>query len=221
MYSYCTCHSPVLQVKAAEIVASSAMAAGCTLRFPRVESVRADRSPADCTSMEELVVLRRRAEGKLFGHAHLQEGGEEPTRKRAREERGPGLGARFLAQDLQLTRVDSHSLRGQVVVVEPADGELKAQLEKAVARHGGKVEQNVRPGVTTLYVHTGMTLKGRNVAARGQVDVVRPSWLLGGGPPSLPPAPHHTEAPTPATRGAWADSHDRSSVLLFSYTRRY
>ena len=109
-------------MKAAEIVASSSMAAGCTLRFPRVESVRADRSPADCTSMEELAALRRRAEGKLFGHAHLQEGGEEPRpRKRAREERGPGLGARFLAQDLQLTRVDSLSLRGQVVVVEPSD----------------------------------------------------------------------------------------------------
>ena len=35
-----------------------------------------------------------------------------------------------------------------------------------VARHGGKVEQNVIPGKTTIYVHTGMTLKGRLVAER-------------------------------------------------------
>ena len=71
----------------------------------------------------------------------------------------------------------------------------------------------MRPGRTTLYVHTGMTLKGKNVAARGevgivilfflktlkwssiQVDVVKPSWLQGGDP-ELPPAPHNTEAPT-------------------------
>ena len=77
-----------------------------------------------------------------------------------------------------------------MVVVEPADEKLKAELEKEVgqgpgfadkhfsstmylqvARHGGTVEQNVRPGITTIYVHTGMTLKGRLVAQRGQVRI--------------------------------------------------
>ena len=87
-------------------------------------------------------------------------------------------------------RVDTHRLKDQVVVVEPADEKLKAELEKEVgqgpgfadkhfsltlyfqvARHGGTVEQNVRPGITTIYVHTGMTLKGRLVAQRGQVGI--------------------------------------------------
>ena len=43
-----------------------------------------------------------------------------------------------------------------------------------MARHGGTVEQNVRPGITTIYVHTGMTLKGRLVAQRGQVRMFLP-----------------------------------------------
>merc|ERR1719447_635333 len=162
----------------------------------------------DACTMEEFTTMRKRCEGKLFGQTHMRAGGEEelPPKKRPRLEKA-GLGARFLAQDLHLTRIDTHRLKDQVVVVEPADEKLKAELEKEVARHGGTVEQNVRPGITTIYVHTGMTLKGRLVAQRGQVDVVRPSWLTGG-LPELPPAPHNTEAPTQATRTAWEETYD-------------
>ena len=195
------------QVKAAEIVASSAMAAGLTLRFPRVEAVRADKAAAQATTLEELAALRQRAEGKLFGQVHLAAvGAEQPRRKRARVERA-GLGARFVAQELAGARVDSHLLAGQVIVVEPNDERLKGELERAAARHGGRVEQNVRPGVTTVYVHTGMTLKGRLVAERGQVDVVAPAWLLDA-TPAVPPPPHLTEAATAATRASWAATHD-------------
>merc|ERR1719369_1743959 len=51
-------HSPVLQVKAAEIVPSDQYAAGCTLRFPRVEIVRVDRDSSNCTTMEEVNKFR-------------------------------------------------------------------------------------------------------------------------------------------------------------------
>ena len=50
-------------------------------------------------------------------------------------------------------------------------GHFSSTLYLQVARHGGTVEQNVRPGITTIYVHTGMTLKGRLVAQRGQVRI--------------------------------------------------
>ena len=152
--------SPVLQVKAAEIIFSSAMASGWTIRFPRVEKVREDKGPMDACTMEEFTTMRKRCEGKLFGQTHMRAGGEEelPPKKRPRLEKA-GLGARFLAQDLHLTRfvlhlvcvlhyfassdiievsifplarVDTHRLKGQVVVVEPADEKLKAELEKEV-----------------------------------------------------------------------------------------
>ena len=99
--------SPVLQVKAAEIIFSSVMAAGWTIRFPRVEKVREDKGPMDACTMEEFTTLRKRCEGKLFGQTHMRVGGGEegdlPPKKRPRLEKA-GLGARFLAQDLHLTR---------------------------------------------------------------------------------------------------------------------
>ena len=54
-----------LQVKAAEIVASDVYKVGCTLRFPRVEKVRHDKSFTDAMTVEEMETLRKQAEGKL------------------------------------------------------------------------------------------------------------------------------------------------------------
>ena len=99
--------SPVLQVKAAEIIFSSSMAAGWTIRFPRVEKVREDKGPKDACTLEEFETLRKRCEGKLFGQTHMRTGDEgdiPPPRKRPRVEKA-GLSARFLAQDLHLTRL--------------------------------------------------------------------------------------------------------------------
>ena len=47
-----------------------------------------------------------------------------------------------------------------------------------VTRHGGKVEQNYRAGVTSLYVETGMKIKARNMVAMRTVDVVTGKWAL-------------------------------------------
>ena len=47
-----------------------------------------------------------------------------------------------------------------------------------MTRHGGKVEQNYRAGVTSLYVETGMKIKARNMVAMRTVDVVTGKWAL-------------------------------------------
>jgi hypothetical protein len=65
------------------------------------------------------------------------------------------------------------------VVVEPClDVELKRRLERTVVRHGGTVEQNVRPGVTSCYVQSEAKLRAKTVVNQGIVDVVKSSWLL-------------------------------------------
>ena len=55
--------------------------------------------------------------------------------------------------------------------------ELKQKLEKLVAKHGGKVEQNVKAGHTNLFIETGMKIKAKNVVDQGKVDVVKNEWL--------------------------------------------
>ena len=69
-------------------------------------------------------------------------------------------------------------MKGKVVVVEPANAKLKARLEAAVVKLGGKVEQNPTEGRTDCYVETGFKIKAKNVARSGKFDVAKSSWLL-------------------------------------------
>ena len=74
--------------------------------------------------------------------------------------------------------VETHDLKGKVVVVEPANAKLKARLEAAVVKLGGKVEQNPTEGRTDCYVETGFKIKAKNVARSGKFDVAKSTWLL-------------------------------------------
>lgn len=174
--------APVLQINAPEIVISPNYPTGCTLRFPRVQCVRPDRDHTNCTSIQELEKLRHQGEGKLFGGLHLVHEDEEDvesSRKRPRPSERPQLSARYTQADYSLERIDTFHMKGRIVVVEPClDVAVKRRLERAVIRHGGTVEQNVRPGITSCYVQSEGKLRAKNVVHQGLVDVVKSSWLL-------------------------------------------
>lgn len=169
--------SPVVQVRATEIVGSKEAATKCTLRFPRVETVREDKDSSCCTSLVEVRTIQQMKGGKLYSSRQLEGQGENP-RKRSR--RRAELGQIYRQQDLSHETMLSHSLKDKVVVVEPGRlPSLKREVERLVMKHGGLVEQNLRAGRTSLYVETGLTVKGRGVLQRGEVDIVRSSWLTG------------------------------------------
>lgn len=172
--------TPVLQVNAAEIIKSDSYAAGCTLRFPRVEAPRPDKNFTNCTTLQEMQRLREIGDGKLFGGVHLLNSDVETPRKKIKMAHNkPTLGLAFRHQDYSNERIDTFHLKGKVVVVEPSrDVELKHKLERIVVKHGGTVEQNARPGRTFCYVQTAGTVKAHNVVEQGLVDVVKAAWLL-------------------------------------------
>jgi len=206
-------NSPVLQVKAAEIVYSDQYATGCTLRFPRVEMMRPDKDSTTCTTLEEVKKLQA-GDGKLFGAVHLTDSQGESIgqgRKRPRPADKPGLGVIYRQQDLVMERVDTHCLKGKVVVVEPGNVQMKTKLEKLVVKHGGKVEQNVRPGHTTHYIETGMTIKARNVVNQQVVDVIKSAWLLEEDETGQVkrPRPHHLVWSTSETASYWSERCDQ------------
>ena len=211
--------APVLQVKAAEIIVSDTYAIGATLRFPRVEIIRDDKDSSCCTSLQEFLKIKEAGGGKLFGNTHLSDisSGTEQLdgRKRRRVgggSRAAGLGQIYRQQEnLEDKFVSSHSLLDKVVVVEPVHLEKKRKIEQLVTRHGGKVEQNVRPGKTDLYVETGMKVKGRNIVASETVDVVSSGWVLDQGEDiraMMMPLPHQYVWWTQQTARDWAERSD-------------
>ncbi|XP_059090430.1 DNA ligase 4-like [Tigriopus californicus] len=164
--------SVILQINAAEVIASDGYYTGCTLRFPRVEQIRTDKTLEDCMTTHDLETIRREAQGKLSRRYVESEASDEPSKKRRRKvtvgaaSQSVGLAKAFGPTDLSTVMIESHNLKDQVIVIEPTNGVLKAQLEAIVVKHGGIVEQNPVEGRTFCYVETGMKMKAKSVDAK-------------------------------------------------------
>ena len=198
----------MVQVRATEVIDSKEAAIGCTLRHPRVETVREDKDSSCCTSMDEVRTIQQMKGGKLYSQGQLGEGQGENPRKRS--SRRAELGQIYRQQDPGQETLLSDCLKDKVVVVEPGRvSSLKKEVERLVMKHGGVVEQNLRSR-TALYVETGLTLKGRGVLQRGEVDVVRSSWLTGQAKQEniAMPLPHQYLHMTETTRQAWRRETD-------------
>lgn len=177
--------SVILQINAAEVIASDVYHTGCTLRFPRVEQIRTDKSLDDCMTTKDLETIRREAQGKLSRrYVESEASSDEPSKKRRRQtnvkvSQTMGLAKAFgPAADLSTVMIESHNLKDQVIVIEPTNAILKARLEAIVIKHGGIVEQNPIEGRTFCYVETGLKMKAKSVVRSRKFDVVRHTWLL-------------------------------------------
>ena len=59
------CNAVLVQVRASEIIPSTAYASECTLRFPRVVAMRDDKKYIDALDMEQLQHIRSLSDGEL------------------------------------------------------------------------------------------------------------------------------------------------------------
>ena len=90
--------------------------------------------------------------GKLFGNKRISDLQSISKPKRARpnatsnikkstvssNSTKPSLATINLQPDLSMERIETHNLKGKIVVVEPGvDLQMKHRLERIVAKHGG------------------------------------------------------------------------------------
>lgn len=73
--------SVVVQVRAAEVSTTKSYKAGLTLRFPRVEAIRSDKSWQDILTTVQLQQLHEEGQGKLAVHHYTDEGAAEAAGK--------------------------------------------------------------------------------------------------------------------------------------------
>ncbi|XP_067047572.1 DNA ligase 4-like [Acropora muricata] len=174
--------SKIVQVKAAEIIASDKFKTGVTLRFPRVEAIRKDKMWYECLSSTELEKLKSMAEGKLTYQHTNAEHSHEPARKRRkgviRNERVTSVAEHFKPADLSSVEQVSQLFEGKefCIVTGPAS-HPKAKLEKKVAENGGSCTQN--PSAETYCVIAErINVRVKNIISQKKFDVVQASWLI-------------------------------------------
>ncbi|KAM6945810.1 DNA ligase 4 [Aplochiton taeniatus] len=176
------CNSVIIQVKAAEIVGSDMYKTSCTLRFPRIETIRQDKQWHQCLTLAELDQFRTKASGKLASrHLRLHGDGDEPDRKKrkmpAKPKKVVGVIDHFKPQDLSGVAKETDIFEDvEFCILNGSMEHPKAELEKGVARCGGFVVQN--PGCDTYCVIAGVeNVRVKNLIHADQHDVVWASWL--------------------------------------------
>ncbi|XP_031573134.1 DNA ligase 4-like [Actinia tenebrosa] len=174
--------SKIVQIKAAEIIASDRYKTGSTLRFPRLECIRDDKHWYECLDLKELEKLRTMAEGKLTYQHTDMDGTSEPTRKKrrvaARVEQPRTVAAHFRPADVSsVTEVSKLFAGKEFCIINGPTSEPKAQLEKKVVEHGGTFTQNPGPE-TYCVIAERVNLRVNNIIKDAKHDVVKASWLI-------------------------------------------
>ncbi|KAK7101253.1 DNA ligase 4-like [Littorina saxatilis] len=210
--------SCIVQVKAAEIIASERFKVGCTLRFPRVEMIRDDKPWHQCMTTADIEDLRQKSGGKLTGgRMELGEDGEgegAPTKKKRRiVQRAvqPQLMSRFRGADVSDVEQVSQVLSGKEVCVINGPADLtKQQIERKVKEMGGEFVQN--PGSSTTFVLAEkVAVKVANLIKTDKYDIVKVTWFrrvldAGHWIPWTPGDMIHT---SPATRKQFQQDYDQ------------
>ncbi|CAM1297752.1 LIG4 (predicted) [Pycnogonum litorale] len=173
----------IVQVKAAEIINSDRFKTGCTLRFPRVEAVRYDKTWKQCMTTTELFDLRQQASGKLASKRLLNDqDGEESVSKKPKTgivSRQPlTVAPHFRGADLSAITKESNIFDGkEMCVLNGTSSQTKQDLEKFVATNGGVVVQNPSSNVFCLLANR-IDLRTKNMIRYRAYDVVKCDWLL-------------------------------------------
>ncbi|RXG69916.1 DNA ligase 4 [Armadillidium vulgare] len=92
--------SCVLEVKGAEIIKSDLYKTGYTLRFPRVEKIRSDKSWFDILTTKELQELATESSGKFASKHFISESSESPKKKLTKRSHQPSLPDIFRPADV-------------------------------------------------------------------------------------------------------------------------
>ncbi|CAB3987149.1 DNA ligase 4 [Paramuricea clavata] len=213
--------SKIVQIKAAEIVPSDNYKAGQTLRFPRLEKIRDDKSWYECLDLNELERLRSIAKGKL-SYQHTSTSYEPAPKKRkrvvTRVEKPLTVAKHFAAADASTVEKKSKIFEGKEFYIVNGPPECgKVQIEKNVMENGGSIVQN--PGKETFCVIAHKAnVRVQNIIKQATCDVVHAFWLLEclESNKLLPWLPSHMMYMSPKTKDRFALDYDANGD---SYTK--
>ncbi|EPX71926.1 uncharacterized protein SOCG_03862 [Schizosaccharomyces octosporus yFS286] len=169
--------APVLQIKAAEVVASNRFKTTYTLRFPRLEKIRLDRNWEDALSINEFFQLKNLAENQEKDVYHVEKKRKvskkkQPEKKLLHQTNSP------LKQSTPLSNIfqDLH-----FVVLPPSKiGKSKQELENMIISNGGTIHQAI-----TSVPKGQMILLADKISARvlveekkGMCSIYQPEWII-------------------------------------------
>ena len=173
-------NSLVVEVKAASVSFTETFKMGYTLRFPRFKRIRDDRTWENSLSISGFMKLKIDAEtAKKEKEFKIDDG----RRKRLRTSRKKALtiagseSVKDVAIDISASKVFEGLNFYIMTGSQKPNRKPKVVLEEMVKSCGGETFQNdSRPG--TVCIGDNRTVHVASAMKRGQVDIVKSSWLF-------------------------------------------
>ena len=188
--------SVVLSVKAASVAQSDQFATGWTLRFPRFRRLRLDRSWDSALDVDGFDLVRNRVdrEAKERKEMNIENRKRRPT-KRARRElviAGAEPESKQKQKQQQTDAAQSTTKHGGFKSSKIFEGlefcvlsetarpikKSKAQLEALIKQNGGRISQLPNKASGMIIVADKNVVKVASLIKGGEVDIVRPRWVL-------------------------------------------
>lgn len=160
---------------------------GYTLRFPRLECVRLDKSWNDCMTTVDLEKIYQLGQGRLTT-THFTEGDSETGKRKknasnaiASSFKTRAVLATFRGADLRGVKKDSDLFLGLTFyVINGSTTRDKNELEKLIAKHGGDLIQNppsTYSETCIAVVYNENVARVHNIEKTQVCDILRPEWL--------------------------------------------
>ncbi|THC97927.1 hypothetical protein EYZ11_002564 [Aspergillus tanneri] len=203
--------SVVLCVKAASVSISDQFRIGLTLRFPRFKKLRMDKDWKSALSVQEFLDLKSNVEQE-----HQEKVFNVDDSRRKRVKRTTKKTYTIAGYDDGEAEVEYAVPSGQIFdglnfyILTDSTGttkKSKPELEQIVKANGGKIYQTNTAAPDTICVADRRTVKAAALQKKGDVNIVRPSWILdcihqnevdaGLSELRLPPEPRHMFYATP------------------------
>jgi DNA ligase 4 len=175
----------VFEIRAGEIISSDSYPAGISLRFPRFESIRADKNFEESTSLAELLEMKRGNVVRTRNQQTLSDGSDEEQKsssaKKAKRLTTPGraqktvgiqiLNASQAATPLELSQTQAGPLRGKGIFV--ANGDRAVELSRKL---GATLFPQYITGKVDFVVCEKVDFRVKNLIKAG-LNVLNFAWL--------------------------------------------
>ncbi|XP_077660996.1 DNA ligase (ATP) DNL4 [Aspergillus fumigatus Af293] len=173
--------SVVICVKAASVSASDQFRLGLTLRFPRFKRLRMDKDWKSALSVQEFLDLKSNVEQE---HREKELNVDNSRRKRVkRTAKKPLTVAGYdMDEDVKYAGPSGHIFDGlNFYILTDSSAPIKKtkpELEQLVKANGGMFFQTNNAAPHTICVADRRTVKAASLQKRGDVDIIRPSWII-------------------------------------------
>ncbi|KAL2829967.1 ATP dependent DNA ligase domain-containing protein [Aspergillus cavernicola] len=173
--------SIVLCVKAASVSVSDQFRIGLTLRFPRFKRLRMDKDWKSALSVQEFLDIKSNVEQE---HREKEFNVENFRKKRVKRttKKPLAIAGYDESSEVKYAGPSGHIFDGlNFFILTDSNAPVKkskAELEKLVKANGGKFYQTNNAASDTICIADRRTVKAASLQKSGNVDIIRPSWLL-------------------------------------------